>query len=411
MNSENKPLDEEEIETLILQAPSRYVQEARLLLTYAAQNGLDLEEQLVKEIVEAKSALEFNRWNADIESRFWLALNQIAKLVAPVSVDSLKATHVLTDDQDLKRKTGFLGNLSTWFFGRKRRSSAQKSVITYQRGTLWVLALLMGAQFYWIIVSNLTTDISQTLPKKIEVLEQERSRLLLQVSPEKMLPKNRETPDETTNIEYISDEMLDISQKVDTTSLLPINQQIQLIDKQIEETKYRLEANYNLLTIWVSTFFINKTQESILKKQNQNTSQKLETQRSILRDTAALQEAKFILQGIQLYILPLLYGLLGAAAYVLRTLTTEIRNLTYEIESNIRYRLRIQLGAVSGLAIGWFSDAGLTFSASTLSLSPLALAFLAGYSVEVLFSLMDRMIYTFSSEETPIRNKAPDKKS
>jgi hypothetical protein len=158
--------------------------------------------------------------------------------------------------------------------------------------------------------------------------------------------------------------------------------------------------------MWVSTFFINRSQENLKKQAN---SQKVENQRDILKNTAALQEAKFILQGIQLYILPLLYGLLGAAAYVLRTLTTEIRNLTYEIESNIGYRLRIQLGAVSGLAIGWFSDAGLTFSASTLSLSPLALAFLAGYSVEVLFSLMDRMIYTFSSDESTTKNLKKDK--
>ncbi len=404
MNIEKKTIEENEN----LQAPARYVQEARLLLTYAAQNGLDLEERLVKEIVDAKSALETNRWNAEIEARFWMAFNKIAKLVAPVSVDSLKATHVLTDDRDFNRKGGFLNDLTTWFFGKKTRSAAQRSVITYQRGTLLVLALLMLAQFYWIIVSNLTTDISQTLPKKIETLEQERSRLLLQVSPEKAISKDKKPLEIVAEAGISPDDISIPPKKIEETPILPINQQIQIIEKQIEETKYRLEANYNLLTVWVSSFFANKTQENIKK---QGTSQKLEAQRNILRDTASLQEAKFILQGIQLYILPLLYGLLGAAAYVLRTLTTEIRNLTYEIESNIRYRLRIQLGAVSGLAIGWFSDAGLTFSASTLSLSPLALAFLAGYSVEVLFSLMDRMIYTFSSSDDVEKKPRNDKSS
>lgn len=396
----------EENESVNLQAPLRYVQEARLLLTYAAQNGLDLEEQLVKEIVEAKSALETNRWNSDIEARFWLAFNKIAKLVAPVSVDSLKATHVLTEDQNFNRKGGFFNEIMIRLFGKKSRSAAQRSVITYQRGTLSVLAVLMLAQFYWIIVSNLTTDISQTLPKKIETLEQDRNRLLLQVSPEKIISKDKKQSEITAEAGVTPDDTIFPPKKTEEVALLPINQQIQLIDKQIEEMKYRLEANYNLLTMWVSTFFINRSQENLKKQAN---SQKVENQRDILKNTAALQEAKFILQGIQLYILPLLYGLLGAAAYVLRTLTTEIRNLTYEIESNIRYRLRIQLGAVSGLAIGWFSDAGLTFSASTLSLSPLALAFLAGYSVEVLFSLMDRMIYTFSSDESSTKSLKKDK--
>jgi hypothetical protein len=403
MNIENKTVEENEN----LQAPARYVHEARLLLTYAAQNGLDLDEQLVKEIVGAKTALECNRWNTEIEAKFWLAFNKIAKLVAPVSVDSLKATHVLTDDQSFSRKGGFFNEIAVRFFGKKLRSAAQRSVITYQRGTLIVLAILMLAQFYWIIVSNLTTDISQTLPKKIEALEQERSRLLLQVSPEKMISKDKNQSEVSVEAGVTLDEAPFPPKKPEEVVLLPINQQIQLIDKQIEETKFRLEANYHLLTMWVSSFFINRSQESLRKQAN---SQKVENQRDILKNTAALQQAKIILQGIQLYILPLLYGLLGAAAYVLRTLTTEIRDLTYEIESNIRYRLRIQLGAVSGLAIGWFSDAGLTFSANTLSLSPLALAFLAGYSVEVLFSLMDRMIYTFSSTEN-IEKKQRNEKS
>jgi hypothetical protein len=406
MDIESKVL--EETENFNLQAPSRYVQEARLLLTYAAQNGLDLEESLIKEIVEAKSALETNRWSVEIESRFWLAFNKVAKLVAPVSVASLKATHVLTEDQNCNRRGGFVNDFNSWLFGKKSRSAAQRSVITYQRGTLSALALLMLAQFYWIIVSNLTTDISQTLPKKIEILEQERSRLLLQVSTGKVISKDTKQSDIAAETNAPLEDVAFPLKKTEEVALLPINQQIQLIDKQLEETKYRLEANYNLLTMWVSTFFINRSQENLKKQVN---SLKVETQRDILKNTAALQEAKFILQGIQLYILPLLYGLLGAAAYVLRTLTTEIRNLTYEIESNIRYRLRIQLGAVSGLAIGWFSDAGLTFSASTLSLSPLALAFLAGYSVEVLFSLMDRMIYTFSSTEDVEKKQKNDKSS
>jgi hypothetical protein len=76
-------------------------------------------------------------------------------------------------------------------------------------------------------------------------------------------------------------------------------------------------------------------------------------------------------------------------------LNTEVRNLTYVTTSNISYRLRIQLGALSGLAIGWF--AGFDSSFSFGSLSPLALAFVAGYSVEVLFTAMDRLIAAFSS--------------
>jgi hypothetical protein len=131
---------------------------------------------------------------------------------------------------------------------------------------------------------------------------------------------------------------------------------------------------------------------------------------------ALLQQKEFILANLQLFVLPLFYGLLGAFVYVLRTLTIEIKTLTYTRESNISYRLRIQLGALAGLAIGWFTGPNASFSLDTVSsgalstfssggvsaqtLSPMALAFVAGYSVDVLFALMDRIIYAFSTKES-----------
>ncbi|OQW86185.1 MAG: hypothetical protein BWK78_10335 [Thiotrichaceae bacterium IS1] len=79
-------------------------------------------------------------------------------------------------------------------------------------------------------------------------------------------------------------------------------------------------------------------------------------------------------------------------------MNTAIKDLTYVVESNISYRLRIQLGGLSGLAISWF-PASESF-ASFGSLTPMALAFIMGYNVEILFSAMDRFISKFSTPET-----------
>lgn len=86
---------------------------------------------------------------------------------------------------------------------------------------------------------------------------------------------------------------------------------------------------------------------------------------------------------------------------MLRTLAVQIRSLTYTPESDICLRLRMNLGALSGLAIVWFikeGDSQLPFA----SLSQFAIAFIAGYSVELLFAAMDRFISAFSgnSKET-----------
>jgi hypothetical protein len=96
---------------------------------------------------------------------------------------------------------------------------------------------------------------------------------------------------------------------------------------------------------------------------------------------------------ISLYLLPLLYGLLGAYAFVLRTLNDDIKQMLYSSESDIKYVLRIHLGALAGLAVGLFFVPEDTTSAYLpITLSPLALAFLAGYSVEFFFSAADRFI-------------------
>ncbi len=102
--------------------------------------------------------------------------------------------------------------------------------------------------------------------------------------------------------------------------------------------------------------------------------------------------AGFILVILQSYILPLLYGLLGASAFVLRTTAKEIENVTYSVESNRGYLLRLALGTLAGLIVGWFIFLlpGQTFLAS---ISPFAIAFLVGYNIDILFISMDNLIH------------------
>ncbi len=102
--------------------------------------------------------------------------------------------------------------------------------------------------------------------------------------------------------------------------------------------------------------------------------------------------AHFVLEALQIYFLPLLYGLLGACTYVLRQLSVEVKQLTYSRVAEIRYGLRLALGALGGMAMSWFIKAEDT--SGFASLSPMALAFLTGYNVELLFAIMDKIINT-----------------
>ncbi len=98
-----------------------------------------------------------------------------------------------------------------------------------------------------------------------------------------------------------------------------------------------------------------------------------------------------LISGIFLsFVLPILFGAIGAVAYVIRTISDQISSTTFSNSSPIRHVMRVMLGALMGAVIGLF--VGLT---AQLSLPPLALAFLAGYSVEAVFSMFDGLVARF----------------
>ena len=99
------------------------------------------------------------------------------------------------------------------------------------------------------------------------------------------------------------------------------------------------------------------------------------------------------------YLLPGLYGVLGALAYVMRTHQASRRRNSL-LDTTGDYFARIILGLVAGVAIGLFLKPepmnGTAETASIAMLTPVALAFLAGYAVELLFNVMDRLVTAFS---------------
>jgi hypothetical protein len=88
---------------------------------------------------------------------------------------------------------------------------------------------------------------------------------------------------------------------------------------------------------------------------------------------------------VNTYVLPLLCALLGAAAYRLRSLSEATLARTYRV-SHTSYGRAI-LAVIVGFTVGFFSK-----FASTLSLEPLAAAFIAGYAVESFFIFLDTLL-------------------
>lgn len=95
------------------------------------------------------------------------------------------------------------------------------------------------------------------------------------------------------------------------------------------------------------------------------------------------------------FLLPVLYGMLGAIAFVLRRLSDETVAGEETSALKRKYSLRVPIGALSGLAAGWLLQP--STGSVTASLSPFALAFVAGYSADLVFAAMDRIVGAFTT--------------
>jgi len=116
-------------------------------------------------------------------------------------------------------------------------------------------------------------------------------------------------------------------------------------------------------------------------------SQQLSDQEKVAEDTVARRA----LEVLNFYILPMLYGLFGASAFVLRSLNVYIDSTTFDARAISRYRLRRALGGALGITAGLFYTPD-TASAHGVSLSLVAVAFLSGYNVEVFLVIFDGIV-------------------
>jgi chemotaxis protein histidine kinase CheA len=190
--------------------------------------------------------------------------------------------------------------------------------------------------------------------------------------------------------------------------------QVELLQKQLTELQKNqatdsdeilsLRSKLDNLTNWVNqpglaNQIVSQLNQDIERLKEEKTTLRRQKQADFKRETSrqAQLAAQFVLAILQSYLLPLFYGILGAGTFVLRSLSKEIEDETFSDDKGIQHLLRVSLGALAGILVGWFSF--LIPSETTTfvgSISPLAIAFLVGYNIEVFFSLMDRALFSIT---------------
>lgn len=326
------------------------VEGALLLLSYASQSDIEVEADTAKTVTRAKGLFAEGKLDGDDLASFYLAMQKLAIGAAPVTIAGLRAA----------MSSGTSG-VGTSMFSRGAQPESRRAIQWYWLWTVFWLLIMVAIQIYWVVGSTALTSMKQLNE------ERNKARYELVVLREK-LPKG-------TSVENSADG--------------------RRLMETVENLRNRVDAYSKILLTWNNVLRFGLPELNTKPSApSGETSDIADKETASARLDVVLARTPFVLAALQAYLLPLLYGLLGACTYVLRLLSRDIRSFSYTPESHIRYKIRMVLGTLSGLAITWFFEPG---SETLKSLSPLALAFVAGYSVEILFAAMDRFVAAFST--------------
>ena len=419
---------------------SQSVNDAQVLLWFASREGKALPADTIQVIAEADLLLSSGKRDPGLESRFWCAFRDLSAAMQPVTVDSIRATYGYQ----------FAGHGKA----SKRLGDALSTKRWYSCGALIVLMLLLVTQIYWYIGTTYRTDLEAHREEMDRVSGSLREMSLQNASLNNKLVtkiKANDLGDHGTtvaNISYFPDleeirseqKQIDVdffnnTRRLDRLNLILagdaclldhwdivtsaifynftapttvlIGDEQMAADSPCNAQSNRETGKLIQQSLWAERF----TDSDLLLASNSSSIPGLEHSKAYQNILDALGGLKGNQQKIELslesskstlailnqYILPLLYGVLGSLAYTLRALSIEIQNVTFTRGSDIRYSLRWPLGMLAGVTVGLFFDQ--TKLSGFAAITPLGIAFLAGYGVELVFTGLDKLVRAFTGSE------------
>jgi hypothetical protein len=351
---------------------ARALDEAGPLLRFAAEHVANLDPDLSLAIAEAREAAQNETWSPQTSQRFWTAFARLCGLALPVTTDCLAASSPSAP-------------APRWLPWRdtEKISIAERSSARFLRAFLALLAIILPLQLYVWTTTNLAKKINDTVAAtqtKVVQLTEDQSRLKSrpQAAAVRVDDKGEAFKALAYSIHMDIERIHELLKPLQLLADLGRQDPAKINDDDEEPDPDRgLPADKDWQEKsprWEDYFDPAVAHFKWLQEDNDQ-----------------LQERANLITGlIGAFVLPILFGTLGAVAFIIRSTSDQIRDSTFSTSSPIRNVMRVALGALAGVVISLFSD----FS-TRLSLSPLALAFLSGYGVEGVFSMFDGLAKKF----------------
>ena len=384
---------------------SSYVREvlddAENLLKFAAVTGLAVDEDSRNCVLNARAAFEAGLDERTV-ANLLIALTKLADVVAPVTAEGLRECTKRDIRRHPYRKVAICLSIlvvvySTVSFVTSSLATSIRNDITAANA----LAVKFTAEFETTASADMneggkaipaTTGFSSATFRSAESNAQRfpSHRAVAQAVPSvETLPSNLKTIDVASDLQQFAATIRDIDahtrQLSRFTNLWSVVHNPQAIDifSNIRSDPYELHKKFDLpfpLTNYASAVTERMRVYQDVRFLAQN----------------VIDDVAFYYAAFSSCILPVMYALLGAAAFLLRNFERRVRTGTYT--SSAADSTRFLVAAIGGAVVGLFSNFA---GGGEFRVSPLALAFLVGYAVDVFYAFLEHVINSFTKAAIP----------
>ena len=319
----------------------------RFLRYAASRSDIELGKALVDSLIPVLRRKP-DMLTPEDEAVLWDGYTRLSKLVAPATDESLSITDQIRQARASPRSEA----AKSWPVVNCIRLELRKTVYLL----MFMLSVFVITQAYVILLTDALQDHAD--------LRKEYQAVTAHIGD--LWDANPDIKEHVAPLKPLVDRQADLERKMEVTS--------------------RAEAR--LMEIW---WWIYPDPAEAVSKDHEE----------YLKTALAIEGySRSLLSILSQYVLPLILGLLGAIAYLVRRSLFSLAYNSYAPSFGGQFIMRVCLGGLLGVIGGIMFSLDET-ELETYSLSTVVVAFLMGYSVEFAFTLFDRLIERGRSLFTP----------
>lgn len=335
------------------------LEHAERLLKYAAESGIDVDEDTRDHVLQARSAFGHG-WDEKTAANLLTALAKLAAQLKPVTAESLKACS----------------------------DNVLPTVRTY-----WVVALCLAAVIFpFSLASFVGSAISNAMRADIATANDLAVKLRTQLGP----PPAETQVAPAAAAPPVASPVASIDTATAISELQQFASTMRAIDaraRQLNVLVFRAERDpFASIRNYPQKIHDTFQLPSGLPNLPQATADLTRTYQDVRYfGQSLLDDVSFYYGAITVCLLPALYALLGTCAYLIRTFEQQMATCTFT-PSDVN-SARFLIAAIGGAVVGLFNNFTIGQGAS---IPPLALAFLVGYAVDVFFAFLEGLLQAFT---------------